>query len=77
VLALWRGGNPGGTAAATVPGTAGEGGTAPGVPLSGAAAPPSTIKSSLWWYAISGLLILALAESLIGSGYLGTLRDEP
>jgi len=77
VLALWRGGNASEGAVAGAPGPASAAPGAPPPPLSGAAPPPSTLKSSLWWYAISGLLILALAESLIGSGYLGTLRDEP
>ena len=35
------------------------------------------IQSSLWWYAILVLLLFSLAESAIGSRYLGTLRDEP
>jgi hypothetical protein len=71
VLALWRGGTPS-PVAATAP--------AGGNPLTASAAtsrPSGTVQSSLWWYAISLLLILALAESLIGSGYLGTLRDSP
>ncbi len=77
VLALWRGGSPAEGANSGTPGYASAPPAAPAAPLSGAATPSSTLKSSLWWYAISGLLILALAESLLGSGYLGTLRDEP
>ena len=77
VLALWRGGSPAEGAHSGTPGYASAPPAAPAAPLSGAATPSSTLKSSLWWYAISGLLILALAESLLGSGYLGTLRDEP
>lgn len=77
VLALWRGSGPSSQAPAGVPAA---GGTAPAAKDAAAAAgaPPSgTLQTSLWWYAISLLLVLALAESLVGSGYLGTLRDEP
>ena len=73
VLALWRGSaeSPPAQAQAAAPAAAGTPAGARTV------APSGTLRSSLWWYAISLLLILALAESLIGSGYLGTLRDEP
>ena len=71
VLALWRGGSSGTGPAAATPAAATE-------PASAVAAPPSgTMRNSLWWYAIVLLLVLALAESAVGSGYLGTLRDEP
>jgi hypothetical protein len=73
VLALWRGspeGPPARAQAAAPP----VGATPQGART---VAPSDTLQSSLWWYAISLLLVLALAESLIGSGYLGTLRDEP
>lgn len=73
VLALWRGSAAGSPAQAqaAAPGAGGAPAAAHAV------APSGTLQSSLWWYAISLLLVLALAESLIGSGYLGTLRDEP
>jgi hypothetical protein len=73
VLALWRGSaeGPAAQAQAAAPAT---GGTPAGART---VAPSGTLQSSLWWYAISLLLVLALAESLVGSGYLGTLRDEP
>lgn len=86
VLALWRGGNPGvspdsplaspgaNPAASAVAGR----GASPAEPASAAAVPSTgTMQNSLWWYAISLLLVLALAESAVGSGYLGTRRDEP
>ena len=41
------------------------------------AAQTGMIPSSLWWYAVLALLLFALIESAVGSGYLGTLRDEP
>jgi hypothetical protein len=81
VLALWRGGTQGGATA--TPSAAGGPHSASeshqgGVPALSAVTPPSSaVHSSLWWYAISLLLVLALAESAVGSGYLGTLRDEP
>jgi Aerotolerance regulator N-terminal/von Willebrand factor type A domain len=71
VLALWRGGSPGASPGSSAAAPVTE-------PASAAAVPPSgTMRNSLWWYAISLLLVLALAESAVGSGYLGTLRDEP
>ncbi len=71
VLALWRGGSSGTGLAAATRAAATE-------PASAVAAPPSgAMRNSLWWYAILLLLVLALAESAVGSGYLGTLRDEP
>ena len=61
VLALWRGAGPAVAAAVAAPGTS----------------RPGVIHSSLWWYAIWAALAFALAESAIGSRYLGTPRDEP
>ncbi len=61
VLALWRG--------AGSPATAGVGARAP--------ARAGMMHGSLWWYAIWAALVLALAESSIGTRYLGTPRDEP
>ena len=73
VLALWRGSAEGPPAQA--PAVAPAAGGAPAGART--VAPSGTLQSGLWWYAISLLLVLALAESLVGSGYLGTLRDEP
>jgi hypothetical protein len=47
---------------------------------------PSTVDStlqqekkpySLWWYVMLFALLIAVAESIIASNYLGTLREEP
>ncbi|HEY4212919.1 MAG TPA: BatA domain-containing protein [Steroidobacteraceae bacterium] len=80
-LALWRGSGqgPGAVAPPAPPGAQAKAG-APGA--SNGAVPVSTAQtgmmpSSLWWYAVLALLLFALIESAIGSGYLGTLRDEP
>jgi len=73
VLALWRGSTEGPPAQA--PAVAPAAGATPAGGRT--VAPSGTLQSGLWWYAISLLLVLALAESLVGSGYLGTLRDEP
>ena len=75
VLALWRGGSPGASPGPSAAASAIEPASAAAVPSSGG--PSGTMRNSLWWYAISLLLVLALAESAVGSGYLGTLRDEP
>ena len=78
-LALWRGaGSKGAPAAAGAQASAIA--ASPGAP--DGATPVSTaqtgmIQSSLWWYAVLALLLFALIESAVGSGYLGTLRDEP
>ena len=76
VLALWRGSAQSPQAAA-VPAAGGAAQSAGRARAAAGTAPSGTLRSSLWWYAISLLLVLALVESLIGSGYLGTLRDEP
>jgi hypothetical protein len=31
----------------------------------------------LWWYAMLGLLAVALAESVLAGGYLGIKREDP
>jgi hypothetical protein len=59
VLALWRGSSGENTSAAAAA-TTGQG-------------PPAA--RSLWWYAMVVLLVAALAESAVGSRYLGTLRE--
>ncbi|HUN76833.1 MAG TPA: BatA domain-containing protein [Steroidobacteraceae bacterium] len=61
VLALWRGG-AGANAAADAAATPQQGEPA---------------ARSLWWYAMVLLLVAALAESALGSRYLGTLREHP
>lgn len=60
-LALWRGGSR-----APVPAGAAS-----------VVAETGVMHASLWWYAMLVLLIAALAESFVGAGHLGTLRDEP
>ena len=47
--------------------------TAPGAPK----AESNSYQSSLWWWVMLCLLIVALAESVLSSNYLGTLRDQP
>jgi hypothetical protein len=61
VLALWRG----------------RGATAPGEPPSAAVRADVSVPYGLWWYAMLLLLAAALAESFVGSRYLGTLREQP
>ncbi|HUN25079.1 MAG TPA: BatA domain-containing protein [Steroidobacteraceae bacterium] len=61
VLALWRG-------AAAVPGAT----TAHGAPRLRATAP-----YDLWWYAMTVLLAVCVAESALASRYLGTPREGP
>ncbi len=68
VLALWRGG-AGSASGSARPAAAGS--EAAGVQQDTPAA------HSLWWYAMLLLLIAALAESAVGSRYVGTLREEP
>jgi hypothetical protein len=72
-LALWRGGSPAGSGP-DKPGAAPV--AAPAQPLAEAAA-PRAVPLSLWWYAMLGLLALALAESVTSGGYLGTRREDP
>ncbi|WP_263409409.1 BatA domain-containing protein [Terriglobus tenax] len=36
----------------------------------------STVRVSLWWYAMVVLFLLALAESIVAGQYLGTQREE-
>jgi hypothetical protein len=61
VLALWRG--RGGESAASTQATSAHADVA--------------VPYGLWWYAMLLLLAAALAESFIGSRYLGTLREQP
>lgn len=78
-LALWRGSGGNGAAAAAASGAPAKAPT-PGGPdgaASVATAQTGMIPSSFWWYAVLALLLFAVIESAVGSGYLGTLRDEP
>ena len=59
-LALWQGG----------------GGNASPDPQVSSAAPASTIPQSLWWYVMLLVLGSAVAESVLASRYLGTMREE-
>jgi hypothetical protein len=59
VLALWRGSSD-------------ETASGPAAATSGQGAPAAR---SLWWYAMVALLVAALAESAVGSRYLGTPRE--
>ncbi len=61
VLALWRGN---------------KGGQSPQV--ASASGPPSPAKTpeSFWWYVMLLVLVAAVAESAVASGYLGTPREE-
>jgi hypothetical protein len=66
VLALWRGSSSSSQAVAS--------------PAAVTAAQPAAtvaVPRSLWWYAMLGLLVVALAESAIASRYLTTRWDEP
>jgi Aerotolerance regulator N-terminal/von Willebrand factor type A domain len=65
VLALWRGSSP-------VPREAAQGAPSPAQPAAAVAVP-----RSLWWYAMFGVLVVALAESALASRYLTTRWDEP
>jgi hypothetical protein len=66
-------------------GASGASGAAPETPgasvrqsaSSAAAAQGTPMSRSLWWYAMLGVLVAALAESAIGGRYVATLRDEP
>jgi len=64
VLALWVGKG----------GQSSQEASAPGQPVSPAA--PSRTAQSLWWYVMLLVLAAALAESVLASRYLGTLRQE-
>ena len=80
-LALWTGSGAA-SAAATAAAASGAQAKAatPGVPAGATAvttAQTGMIPTSLWWYAVLALLLFAVIESAVGSGYLGTLRDEP
>jgi Aerotolerance regulator N-terminal/von Willebrand factor type A domain len=61
VLALWRG----------------SAGSALGRPAAAGALEDTPAAHSLWWYAMLLLLVAALAESAVGSRYVGTLRERP
>ena len=60
VMSLWRGDSGAGSQQAPAVGQIQE----------------ATRPYSLWWYAILLLLVVALAESLVASQYLGTRREE-
>jgi hypothetical protein len=64
VLALWVGKG----------GQSSQEASASGQPVS--PAPPSRTAQSLWWYVMLLVLAAALAESVLASRYLGTLRQE-
>lgn len=73
VLALWRGSgssaapaNAGALASASIA-------TQPGIGT--LEAPGRRSRRDLWWYAMAVLLAAALAESAVGSRYLGTRRE--
>lgn len=83
VLALWRG-----SAGSAAAGSASAGAASP----AGASAADAGLAAaeraasaqldtpaahSLWWYAMLLLLLAALAESAVGSRYVGTLREGP
>jgi len=61
VLALWRG-NPTGQT--------------PQAASASAPAAPSKTPESFWWYIMILVLVAALAESVLSTRYLGTLREE-
>jgi Aerotolerance regulator N-terminal/von Willebrand factor type A domain len=60
VLALWRGKGANSSQEASAP----------------AAATPAKTPENLWWYVMLLVLIAAVAESAVASGYLGTQREE-
>jgi hypothetical protein len=60
VMSLWRGDSGAGSQQASAVGQIQE----------------ATRPYSLWWYAVLLLLVVALAESLVASQYLGTRREE-
>ena len=64
VLALWVGNG----------GQSSQQASAPGQPASPAT--PSRTAQSLWWYVMLLVLAAAVAESVLASRYLGTLRQE-
>jgi hypothetical protein len=66
LLSLWQGGPPSTEAGASA-------GTTP-AQNSTKAAPKS--PQSLWWYVMLLVLASAVAESILASNYLGTLREE-
>ena len=51
--------------------------TAPAATPGAQPAESNSYKSSLWWWVMLCLLIVALAESVLSSNYLGTLRNQP
>jgi len=66
VLALWQGGQSSQQASSKTP--------APGQPAAPAA--PQKTHESLWWYVMLLVLGSAVAESVLASRYLGTLRED-
>ena len=64
VLALWQGNS----------GKSSEQAAATGQPTSPAT--PQKTPESLWWYVMLFVLVSAIAESVLASGYLGTQREE-
>jgi len=79
-LSLWTGGKSvGNTPRNTDKGAAGAQGDATperAAPRAGATVQGS-VQLPLWWYAMLGLLAVALAESVLAGGYLGTKREDP
>ena len=67
VLALWTGNQPQAPAA---------GQAAPAPSQAGSSAPPGKTPQSIWWYIMLFVLCAAVAESVLASRYLGTLREE-
>jgi hypothetical protein len=63
VLALWQG-KGGASSQAAAPGQ------------SNGPATPNKIPQTLWWYVMLLVLTFAVAESVLASRYLGTLREE-
>ncbi len=79
VLALWSGSTGSGSARGPASGSA----RAPAASAAGAGSATTALQQdtpaahSLWWYAMLLLLLAVLAESAVGSRYVGTLREEP
>jgi len=68
VLALWVGKGGQSSQEASAPGQSTSQSVSP--------AAPSRTAQSLWWYIMLLVLAAALAESVLASRYLGTLRQE-
>jgi aerotolerance regulator-like protein/VWA domain-containing protein len=72
VLALWVGKGGQSTQEASGPGQSASQSTS----QSASSATPSRTAQSLWWYVMLLVLAAAVAESILASRYLGTLRQE-